>query len=162
MPRALCTITLLLVLHPITSCVDPEEEDCHDCGPCGFVGGPNPTNVIFVDGVGVDDTGAPAVALLLAKAGQCASDGADNFWLRPGDGSFTLEPRGERGGLDTSLVNYNGSDDNGSLYRWRGRDLTMTFQRTETELVRFTFIDAGAATTIGCVAGEATIDCALE
>ncbi|MGK3961418.1 hypothetical protein WMF38_50975 [Sorangium sp. So ce118] len=157
MLRALCTITLLLVLYPITSCVGPEEEDCYDCGPCGFVGGPNRTNEIFFDAAGVDDTGAPAVELLLAKAGRCASDGADHFWLRLADGSFTLDPRGERGGLDTSLVNYDGS-----VYRWRGRDLTMTFQRTETEQVRLTFIDTSTTMTIGCVAGEATIDCALE
>ena len=145
---------MLAMVVCLAACTQPTGE-CYDCGPCGLAGGPNGADSIAVLTKGVDEAGTPTIELGLWKQGECAGGNRDTYWLRFEGGTILLEQRTAPGGLDDSVVTYDGT-----TYSWSEPPLQMTTERDRTETV-FHFTEDGATTDVGCSIDARTVVCAV-
>jgi hypothetical protein len=123
-------------------------DDCSDCGPCGFVGGPNQSDGLSQTGIGLDAGGRTVVQLGIWRQGQCAGAGGETFLLVWDGGQATLEATEAWQELDESTVTY---DSDGS-YTFTAHDLRVTSTRTPDTGFDFGFNDSGSgvATSLQC------------
>jgi hypothetical protein len=154
--RVLAALAILALVPTVTLQACTMEEDCYDCGPCGFQGGPNPADVLEAYNVGADADGVAVVEISLLKEGECGMQGAGHFWLRWDAGSISVVEAPFDEAIDTSMVEY----ENGR-YTWKDRDLAVSYEGMGlgAELT-FTFrFDFDVTRVVKCsIAGE-SIDC---
>lgn len=146
----------LAIVAAFASGCSSDSEDCPDCGGCGIAGPvQNPGRDIYIAAEGVDTNGVAAVDLAL-QAGECKSQDAIDFRLLWSGSAATVEPRGSLGELDASKVTF----DNG-IYTWTDRSLTMSFERSGTDVL-FTFSEGGAVVTTKCSGADRAITCTAQ
>jgi hypothetical protein len=101
-----CAIAaLFLVMTSSVACGSGiEDGDCFDCGPCGFVGGPNIGDSISFSSPGLDAVGRLVVPLRLDRDGECGGENASFTLVVFDNDVLAAESSNSYVELDTSSV----------------------------------------------------------
>lgn len=151
----LVTLFFVIVAAFASGC-SGDSEDCPDCGGCGIAGPvENPGRDIYIAAKGVDTDGVAAVDLAL-QAGECKSQDSIEFRLLWSGSAATVQPRGSLGELDASKVTF----DNG-VSTWTDRSLTMSFERSGTDVL-ITFSEGAAVVTTKCSGADRMVTCTAQ
>jgi len=142
-------------LATVMACVDPN--DCYDCGPCGYVGGPNETDELHMGASGVDANNVATIALNTWVKGQCVSEGSSRIFVQYDAGKITSKLAPVDQTLDMSAVMY--AND---MYEWTGRGIAATTAQLSTLSMRVAFTEGGMTMAVICTSDGGPATCVDE
>lgn len=131
----------------------PAPDQCVDCGPCGMAGPVEPGS-FYINSVGTDAKGSPAVGLWVEK-GKCQAESRAMYALTvdPELTRFSLEER-----QDLTLVSSVLQDQN-RTYTWSSPPVELRIDLYTQGLTRFVFTNAKRTMTLECASKDLVLSC---